>query len=264
MKILFLGNNYLGWQVLSWLKETGREVVGLVTHVPERQKYGPELLQAAALPGDRVFQAPQLREKGTLQKIRELGADVGLSVMFDEILRREFLDIFPKGCYNLHPGYLPYNRGIYANVWAIVEGTPAGVTLHQIDEGVDTGPIISRKRVVVEPWDTGESLYRKLERAGVALFREAWPRVERGEVAPQPQDATQGSLHRRRDTDAIDRVDLDKTYKARDLINLLRARTFPPYQGAYFSVDGRKVYMELKLTPEREEVSPKGEREGTG
>ena len=253
MKIFFMGNNWLGWQILTWLKQTGRDVVGVMIHPPEKQTYTRELLQAASLPDNRIFLASQMKLPEVREKIRKLGAEAGLSVMFDEILRKEFLEIFPQGCFNLHPGYLPYNKGAYANVWAIVEGTPAGVTLHKIDEGIDTGPIVAQRRVEVTPWDTGESLYRKLEQAGVALFQEAWPRVERGNAILKPQDPALGSLHRRRDTDAIDRVDLDRKYKARDLINLLRARTFPPYRGAYFIEDGIKVYMELKLTPEPQE-----------
>ncbi len=259
MKIFFMGNNWLGWQILAWLRQTGREIAGLVIHAPEKQKFGRELLQEVALPEERIFQAPQLRDARILKRIRTLGADIGLSVMFDEILRKEFLEIFPQGCFNLHPGYLPYNRGTYANVWAIVEGTPAGVTLHRIDEGVDTGPIVAQRRVEITPWDTGESLYWKLERAGVDLFQEVWPQVERGDVILKPQDPASGSFHRRRDTDAIDRVDLDRKYKARDLINLLRARTFPPYRGAYFIENGVKVYMELKLMPGYKESGSDGE-----
>ena len=103
MKILFLGNNYLGWQVLKWLKETGREIVGLVIHPEEKQKFADEILKTAGLPKERIFYGPDLKKKETLETIKSLNADVGLSVMFDYILKKEFLDIFPKGCFNLHP-----------------------------------------------------------------------------------------------------------------------------------------------------------------
>ncbi len=247
MKILFLGNNYLGWQVLTWLKETGREIAGLVIHPEEKRKFTDEILKTAALPGERIFEAPALREVKTLDQIKSLNADVALSVMFDYILKKEFLNLFPQGCFNLHPSYLPYNRGNYPNVWSIVDGTPAGVTLHIVDEGVDTGLIIAQERVEIAPVDTGESLYHKLEEAGIRLFREAWPRVEKGEYTPIPQDTSIGEFHKKSDVEKIDRIDLDREYKARDLINILRARTFPPYKGAYFEENGQKVYMELKL-----------------
>ena len=247
MKILFLGNNWLGWRVLQWLKETGREIVGVVIHPEEKQKYARELLEAADLPPERVFFAPMLKDPSSIEEIKALAPDVGVSVMFDYVLDGNFLALFPKGCFNLHPSYLPYNRGAFANVWAIVDRTPAGVTFHLIDEGIDTGPIVAQKKVMIEPVDTGETLYRKLERAGVELFRETWPRVEAGTYELRWQDPGEGETHRRSDVERIDRIDLDREYRARDLIDILRARTFPPYKGAYFEVDGTKVYMELNL-----------------
>ncbi len=248
MKLVFLGNNYLGWQVLKWLKETGREIVGLVIHPEEKQKYADEIIKTAGLPNNRIFYGPSLKEADTLRAIAALKADVGLSVMFDYVLKKDFLNIFPKGCFNLHPSYLPYNRGNYPNVWCIVDETPAGVTLHLVDEGVDTGPIVDQVEVEIEPIDTGLTLYRKLEQAGLRLFKKAWPLIEKGNYRLIPQDKNTGEFHKKRDVERIDRIDLDREYKARDLINILRARTFPPYTGVFFEEDGKKVYMELKLS----------------
>src|SRR5205823_2904000 len=157
-----------------------------------------------------------------------------LSVLFDYILSGKFLALFPRGCLNLHPALLPYNRGEYPNVWSIVEGTPSGVTLHYIDEGIDTGDIIAQKAVPVDPVDTGETLYRKLEQASVVLFKETWPHVCAGRAPRIPQILTTGTQHKRRDVETIDEIDLNRSYIAGDLINILRSRTFPPYRGAYF------------------------------
>ena len=253
MKILFLGNNWLGWQVLKWLKETGREIVGLVIHPEEKRKYADEILRTASLPEERVFLATELNDTKVRERIMSLKADVGLSVMFGYILKKEFLNLFPRGCFNLHTSYLPYNRGNYPNVWAIVDGTPAGVTLHLVDEGVDTGPIVAREEVKIEPVDTGETLYHKLERAGVRLFKNTWPRIEKGDYDLVSQDPTLGVFHKKRDVEKIDRIDLEKTFRARDLINVLRARTFPPYRGAYFEENGKKIFIEIKLYYENEE-----------
>jgi len=247
VKILFLGNNWLGWQVLKWLVGTGRKVIGVVIHPEEKQKYADKILEAAALPAECAFSAPLLKDERVLEKIKSLEPEVGLSVMFDYVLEKEFLEIFSRGCYNLHPSYLPYNRGNYSNVWSIIGRTPAGVTLHMIDGGVDTGAIIAQREVEIEPVDTGETLYRKLENTGVQLFEETWPLIESGEVTPVPQDKDVGEFLRKRDVEKIDCIDLDKDYKARDLIDILRARTFPPYKGAYFVENGKKIFMELKL-----------------
>jgi methionyl-tRNA formyltransferase len=68
------------------------------------------------------------------------------------------------------------------------------------------------------------------------------------ERAPRIKQSNEpGTYHRTRDVESIDKIDLDCTYTARDLINILRARTFPPYDGAYFETKGRRVYLRLRL-----------------
>ncbi len=252
MRILFLGNNWVGWQVIQWLQEQNEQIVGLVVHPPEKRKYGDEIIHSAQVGPEYIFNGSRLRRPEVLEAIRALRPDIGLSVLFDYILRPEFLSLFPSGVINLHPAYLPYNRGQYPNVWSIIEGTPAGVTLHYVDTGVDTGDIIAQQQVTVEPVDTGETLYRKLERACVDLFKETWLLIRSGREPRISQDKLEGTYHRTQDVMQIDRIDLDRTYTARELIDVIRARTFPPYPGAYFIHQGRKVYLRLQLLYEEQ------------
>ena len=253
MRILVLANNWLGWQVVAWLREQGEELAALALHPPEQRRYGGELVEAAGLPPEWILDGARLRQPQVLDRVREARPEIGLSVMFRYLLRAELLQAVPRGVLNLHPGYLPYNRGVNANVWAIVDRTPAGCALHWVDEGIDTGPIVARREVPVEPVDTGASLYRKLEQAALAMFQETWPAVRAGRAPALPQVPGEGSQHGARDLERIDRIDLERTYTARELIDVLRARTFPPYRGAYFEYRGRRVYLRLDLAPEPEE-----------
>ena len=248
MRILLFANNWVGWQVARWLKERGDNLVGLVVHPPQMRKYGEEILKTVGLPENRIFDGSQLRQADTMQAIKNLQADMGLSIFFGYILLPDFFQLFPAGVVNLHPSYLPYNRGTYPNVWSIIEGTPAGVTLHYIDAGIDTGDIIAQRQMPVEPVDTGETLYRKLEGASVELMKDTWPLILSGQAGRRSQSSeAESTFHRAREVEKIDEIDLDRAYPARDLINLLRARTFPPYAGAYFRVGNRKVYLRLQL-----------------
>jgi len=250
MRFAFLGNNWLGWKVLEWLRLQPDELVALVVHPDSRSRHRAEIQSCSGLDGSRIFEGPDLEKAEGLERIRALRPEIGVSVMFGQILRSEFLKLFPRGCVNLHPGLLPYGRGAYPNVWSIVERTPAGVTLHRMDQGVDTGEILGQREVVVEPVDTGETLYRKLERAGLEVFQELWPLVRKGELKGRAQPSGEGTAHRARDVDRIDEIDLDKRYTARDLIDLLRARTFPPYPGSYFVEGGRRVYIRVEMSYE--------------
>jgi methionyl-tRNA formyltransferase len=129
----------------------------------------------------------------------------------------------------------------------MLDGSPAGVTVHYIDAGVDTGDIIGQREVPIEPIDTGGRLHAKLTRELIDLFKETWPSIKTGTNPRIAQDQTRASYHRRKDMDALDHIDLDREYRARDLINLLRGRTYPPYPAAYFVEDGRKVYIRTQL-----------------
>ena len=249
MKVFFLGNNWLGWRALAWLRERGTDVVGLALHPAARRRYGDEIRTAAALPDERVFDAARLREPDVQRAIASLGPNIGLSVLLGYILTPAFLSSFPQGVVNLHPALLPYNRGAHPNVWSIVERTPAGATLHWMDSGVDTGDIIAQTRTGVVVEDTGETLYRKLERDALALLQETWPAIEAGR-APRRRQAGEGTSHRARDLEQIDEIDLDARYRARDLLDVLRARTFPPHKGAFFRADGKRVYVRVSLEAE--------------
>lgn len=247
MKVIYLGNNWVGWQVLKWLKDQPVEIVGAVVHPHKTQRHVKELLGEIELPKENIIDGTRLGEPMVLDQIKKLVPDIGISAFFGYILKPEFLEIFPRGVINLHPSYLPFNRGSNPNVWSIIEGTPAGVTLHYIDEGIDTGPIIAQEEVLVEPIDTGETLYCKLERASLDLFKAHWSEIQRDNVSPIKESAEQGTNHRSSDIEKTDRIDLEGTYRAKDLIDIIRARTFPPYKGAYFMVNGKKVYVRLSL-----------------
>ena len=253
MRLLCLCNNWLGWQVLQWLRERGDEVAGLVVHPAERSRYGAEIRSVVAGTNCLVLDGSRLADPRVLEQVKDLHAEMAVSVLFAYLLRADFLRLFPLGCVNLHPALLPYNRGTYPNVWSIVEGTPAGVTVHYIDEGVDTGDIVAQKEVPVEITDTGSSLYRKLELAGLELFQQIWPLLRQGVAPRRRQDETRATSHRFRDVDRIDEIDLEKTYRAKDLIDVLRARTFPPYPGSYFRHNGKRVFLRLELVEEPDE-----------
>ena len=251
MRTLLFVNNWVGSQVVAWLRERGETLVGLVMHPEGRQRYGREILAAAALPSERVFDGSRLDTPETLAALRALEPDIGVSAYFGYILRRPILSLPAAGCVNLHPAYLPYQRGANPNVWSLLEeGTPAGATLHYMDEGVDTGDIIHQRQLVVAPTDTGATLYRRLELLALEVFQEGWPLLAAG--TRRPQDPSAGCTHRMRDLAPLDEIHLDESYRARDLINLLRARTFPPYHGAYFRAGQKKVYIRIELSEEED------------
>ena len=249
MRIICFCNNWAGLQVLNFLRAQGEDIACVVMHPPARQKYGAEIAAAAASP---IIDASGLREPGTIETIRKLAPQIGVSAYFGYILKRPVLDLLPMDCINLHPALLPYNRGAHPNVWSIVDGTPAGVTLHYVDEGVDTGDIIAQAQVSCDLIDTGETLYRKLERASVDLFAATWPRVRKGRTTRTRQDRGAGTSHRVKELERLAEIDLNRTYPAGKLLDLIRAQTFPAYGGAWFRYQGRKISLRVSFHEEGE------------
>jgi methionyl-tRNA formyltransferase len=245
MRIVYFANNRLGGRVARRLVAEGAEIVGLVLHPEERRRAGDELVEAA--PSAARFDATQLEDPAVVAQLAALEPELGVSVLFGYLLRRPVLDVFPAGCVNLHPALLPYNRGAYPNVWPILDGSPAGTTLHYVDEGVDTGDVVAQRPVEVTPVDTGETLYRRLEDASYELFFDAWPALRDGTAGRTPQPRDVGSTHRVRDVEPLDAIDPEAQYAAGALIDLLRARTFSGYPGAYVVRDGRKILLRLEL-----------------
>jgi methionyl-tRNA formyltransferase len=103
---------------------------------------------------------------------------------------------------NLHISLLPWNRGADPNLWSFIDDTPKGVTIHYVDEGLDTGDIIVQKEVNFSDEETLRTSYAKLQDEILHLFREWWPPIRRQACPRQKQDGP-GSYHRARDKAAI-------------------------------------------------------------
>ncbi|WP_370298706.1 formyltransferase family protein [Pontibacterium sp.] len=129
-------------------------------------------------------------------RVKELGATFLVSYGYRHILRKDVLDLFPGRAINLHISYLPWNRGADPNFWSFVENTPKGVTIHYIDEGLDTGDILLQKKITFAlEQETLASSYRKLHEAIQQLFIENWIFIKEGRLQGQPQ-AGEGTLHK--------------------------------------------------------------------
>jgi methionyl-tRNA formyltransferase len=117
------------------------------------------------------------------------------------LIRSEVLSLLPRRIVNLHPSFLPWNRGYHPNFWSIVEGTPSGVTLHYIDEDIDSGNVISQTRIYYTEEDTLRTTYKRLRRHMVNLFATCWLDIRAEKTGSIVQDITGGTLHYRRDFD---------------------------------------------------------------
>ncbi len=185
-------------------------------------------------------------EKNILDRLCE-GFDLGILAWWPKILKSPLLDAGELGFLNTHPSLLPHNRGKHYNFWAIVEQAPFGVTIHQVDSGVDTGDIVAQATIEYDWCDTGETLYNKAQTAMIDLFCATYPALRKGKFNAKPQNASIGSFHRAAELEHASMIDLDAIYRARDLLNLLRARTFKGFPGCWFEESGQRYEISVKI-----------------
>jgi methionyl-tRNA formyltransferase len=197
---------------------------------------------------ESVFVHSLLTTKNQLQIIKNIQPDYVISCGYRHIVPEEILNVPIEGCLNLHPAYLPYNRGANPNVWSIVEGTPAGVTLHWMDPNLDTGDIIAREKVETDFSDSGKELYKRLEDTQVALFQEVWPEVVDGKIDEVDQGEDVGTYHRTSSFEELCQLDPNEKVRVKDFLDRLRALTFPPYDNAKIEVDGETYYVEINIS----------------
>ena len=244
-RVVYAANHINGLNILRELRRQDVEVEFLVVHPLENSRCREELIEASGTPRERVITWAWKEVAEIARRLRGKQADILFSVNFGYRFPNSILDLFTLPV-NLHLSLLPYNKGAFPNVWSIIEGTPAGVSLHTMTEQIDEGPILFQREVGVAEDDTAETLYRKLLIAAVDLVREHAGDVLEGRVTPREQPAG-GTSHTEQDFHNLLRLEPERQYPARELINLLRAMTFPPHLNLYFEHAGGRTYLNLHL-----------------
>ena len=182
-----------------------------------------------------------------IQRLRELAPDLGITAWWPYILKPEVFDIPRLGCLNFHPSLLPEGRGKHPNFWALKGRTPFGVTLHFIDEGIDTGDVAFQQEIPVFWEDTGETLHGKARATVVDLFKQHFHSILAGDLPRHAQDRSAGAFHRARELEDASQIDLKREYRAGELLDLLRARTYAAHPGAWFAEDGETYEVRIEI-----------------
>ena len=185
------------------------------------------------------FDAADPDETGN--RIRSLNANIAILAWWPRLLKPQYLHLGQAVTLNLHPSLLPHGRGKDPNFWAIVEGSPFGVTIHHVDDEIDSGEIAFQREIPYGWEDTGKTLYEKATKGIIELFCECYPRIIAFDIPRRVQDHSNGSFHKRSELDDRSLMTLDHKHTIRDILNLLRARTFESHPACRF-VDRNSTY----------------------
>jgi methionyl-tRNA formyltransferase len=255
MPVILLASDYVGLKIAEYLVGRREKIAALVLDAKDRHGYNQRIQQVyqSSGGGGVIAQADQLDDAGFVEKLAATKPRIGILAWWPHLLKGRILTLPELGWVNIHPSYLPFNRGKHPNFWCLADETPCGVSLHYIDAGVDTGDVIAQKRLDISWEDTGETLYYRLRDLAVDLFQDKYDDIVTDTLPRHRQDEAAGSAHRADEMDRLSRIDLDGTYTARRLFNIIRARMFPPYPTAYFQTGHKKYSVRILIKEIREE-----------
>lgn len=188
--------------------------------------------------GARLVKVTNVNEPSVINAVRELGIDWLFIIGWSQVAGKELLAAPRKGVLGMHPTLLPQGRGRASIPWAIIKDLDeTGVTLFQLDEGIDTGPIIAQEHLPMSPQETATGLYQRVAAAHRALIARCWDDLAKDRLHPVPQDHDAATQWPARTPDD-GQITTDMTVQ--DVERLVRATTHP-YPGAFWEDEGRRL-----------------------
>jgi methionyl-tRNA formyltransferase len=247
-RIVFMGSPQFAVPSLEALV-TSHDVIGVVTQPDRPAGRGgtlrrPPVKVAAQTHGLPIFQPATLRSPAALARLQAWHPTLIVVAAFGQILTPDVLELPAYGCLNVHPSLLPRWRGPAPVPAAIMAGDEiTGVTIMKLDQGVDTGPILSQRRDPIHPDDTAGKLLARLSHVGAELLAETIPPYLADELLPQPQPTT-GVTYSQELRKEDGRLDWTRPAVALDR----QVRAVTPWPSAFTTWKGRRLKV-LAATP---------------
>ena len=241
MRIVFMGTPDFSVPTLEQLIRN-HQVVGVVTQPDKRTGRGKAMafppVKEKALEYDiPVYQPVKVREPEFIEELKKMNPDIIVVVAFGQILPEEILNLPPYGCVNVHASLLPKYRGAAPIQWAVIDGEKeTGVTTMYMAKGLDTGDMLDKVVVPIDPKETGESLHDKLSEAGGRLILETLTKLENGTAVRIPQNDAE-SCYAKMLTKELGEIDWNQSAAA--IERLIRGLNSWP--SAYTHLDGKTL-----------------------
>jgi methionyl-tRNA formyltransferase len=237
--VIVFGYDELLLASMEFISGTQTTVSAVVFPSNRKDRRANKIREEVAERGLDILEQPPAREIGPFKnELQEKKPDLILVWSYPMILPKEVIDIPLRGCVNVHMGLLPQYRGVNGVRWALLNGEQeTGVTMHYMDEGIDTGDMISRVSFPIAQEDDILSLMKKSRIAGLHLLKNTWPQIEAGTVQRMPQDESQAGYYSAAMEPA---AVIDWSKPAVEIHNLIRA-SVRPFAGAHTTYGNRHV-----------------------
>lgn len=243
MRVVFMGSPEFAVPCLRAL--AARHDVALVVSQPDKpagrggQMHAPAVKVAAQELGLPIIQPKSARTGELEQALRASGAELAVVVAYGKILPKAVLEALPRGCINVHGSLLPKYRGAAPVQWSVIDGeAETGVCIMQLDEGMDTGPVLLERRTPIDPDETSGELLARLAPIGAEALLDAIDGLAAGTLAPISQDHTRAT-HAAMLTKADGAIDFAQPARA----VAARIRGVDPWPGAQATLRGQTIKL---------------------
>ena len=258
MRVIFMGTPDFAVGTLEEIIKAGHEVALVVTQ-PDKPKgrsgalQFPPVKECAVAHGIEVFQPKKIREEENVEYLRQYNADIIVVAAFGQLLPKSILDMPKYGCINVHASLLPKYRGAAPIQWSVINGdTVTGVTIMQMDIGMDTGDMIAKREVVIGEEETGGGLFDKLAEVGAKLCVDTMVEIENGTATRTPQNHDEAT-HVSMISKELGNVDWNKS--AVEIERLIRGLN--PWPSAFTQLDGKTFKLwKAKVVEETTDKAP--------
>lgn len=248
MRYAFAGDREVSFTILKFMIAKGYKPLALMVSEEGKSTHSEVLKTVSGLEEEYIFIGNEVSEKRNVEKLKSLDLDYIIGIHFPYIIKKEVLEVPKIGFLNLHPAFLPYNKGWHTPSWAILEKSEYGATLHFMSEELDKGDIINQKKIGVYPEDTADSLYQRVLKLEVETFIEAFDELKVLNPSRIPQK-TEGTSHKKSDLFKVNKVDLTDKVTVEDFIDKLRAFTTNDINEAvFFEKNSQKYAVQIQIT----------------
>ncbi len=247
MRYAFAGDRQISCDILKFIIEKGYKPLALLVSKGKNASHSSELKKISGLTDEYIFENNAFKKAENFSKLKELNLDYIIGIHFPYVIPTEILNIPKLGFLNLHPAYLPYNKGWNTPSWAIIDQTPYGATLHFMAEELDAGDIIHQKQLRIESYDTANSLYQKTLQLEKDVFIEAFDDISN--LYPNRKlQQNEGTSYKKSDLEKVQQFNLEDTFVIKEFLNKLRAlSTNSDDELAYYLEDNRKIGVRVEF-----------------
>lgn len=257
MKILYIGCVEFSAKVLSKLIQMNTQIISVITK--KRSNFNSDFVDLGPICekyGIEYKYVTNINHEKSVQYIQSVRPDIIFCFGWSQLISKQILDIPKHGVIGFHPTLLPQNRGRHPLIWALALGlNETGSTFFFMDEGADSGKIISQEKVSISYEDDARILYDKITATALKQVEEFLPKIEDGTLRPIIQDESKANYWRKRtEKDG----EIDWRMSSRNIYNLVRALT-KPYVGAHFIYNDQKIKVwrvREYITNEYENIEP--------